>query len=88
MWTSISELVLKNRIVILLLIVVSTVFMANEALDVKFSFDRAKILPSDHQVYLENLDFQEKSGSSSSFPSFSSAIRRSANPLYGPLPSF
>ena len=62
MWTSISELVLKNRIVILLLIVVSTVFMANEALDVKFSFDRAKILPSDHQVYLENLDFQEKYG--------------------------
>ena len=62
MWSSISELVLRNRIVILLLIVLSTIFMANKALDVKFSFDRAKILPSDHKVYLENLDFQKKYG--------------------------
>ncbi|MDG2138958.1 MAG: MMPL family transporter [Flavobacteriales bacterium] len=36
--------------------------MAQHALNVEYSVERAKILPSSHQVYLDNQDFQEKYG--------------------------
>ena len=62
MWIFISRLILKNRIIIILLIAGTTVFMAKKGRDVRLSYSMAKLLPSDHPVSLDYQDFLEKYG--------------------------
>ena len=60
MWDNLSNFIIKYRILSIVIICAITVFMAQHALNVEYSVERAKILPSSHQVYLDNQDFQEK----------------------------
>ena len=62
MWDNLSNFIIRYRILSLVIICAITVFMAQHALNVEYSVERAKILPSSHQVYLDNQDFQEKYG--------------------------
>ena len=62
MWIFISRLILKNRIIIILLIVGITVFMVKKGRDVRLSYSMAKLLPSDHPINLDYQDFLEKYG--------------------------
>ena len=62
MWNSLSSFIIKFRILFLFIIAGVTFFMAQNAVNVEYSVERAKILPSSHQVFLDNQNFQNKYG--------------------------
>ena len=62
MWNSLSSFIIKFRVLFLIFIAGVTLFMAQNAVNVEYSVERAKILPSSHQVYLDNQNFQNKYG--------------------------
>jgi predicted RND superfamily exporter protein len=62
MWNSLSSFIIKFRVLFLILIAGVTFFMAQNAINVEYSVERAKILPSSHQVFLDNQNFQNKYG--------------------------
>ena len=62
MWNSLSSFIIKFRVLFLILIAGVTLFMAQNAVNVEYSVERAKILPSSHQVFLDNQNFQNKYG--------------------------
>ena len=62
MWKFLSKLILKNRIVIIILIAMLTVFMIKKGKEAKLSYSMAKLLPESHQVSIEYNNFLEKYG--------------------------
>ena len=62
MWNTLSSIILKYRVLFSVIICGVTFFMANHAVDVEYSVERAKILPPTHQVFLDNQNFQNKYG--------------------------
>ena len=62
MWNSLSSFIIKFRVLFLVFIAGVTFFMAQNAVNVEYSVERAKILPSSHQVFLDNQNFQNKYG--------------------------
>ena len=62
MWNSLSSFIIKFRVLFLFIIAGVTFFMAQNAVNVEYSVERAKILPSSHQVFLDNQNFQKKYG--------------------------
>ena len=63
MWKFLSNIILKNRIVIIIMITALTVFMAQKGREAKLSYSMAKLLPNDHQVSIDYNDFLNKYGS-------------------------
>ena len=63
MWKFLSNIILKNRIVIIIMITALTVFMAQKGREAKLSYSMAKLLPNDHQVTVDYNDFLNKYGS-------------------------
>ena len=63
MWKFLSNFILKNRIVIIIMITALTVFMAQKGREAKLSYSMAKLLPNDHQVSIDYNDFLNKYGS-------------------------
>jgi len=63
MWKFLSNFILKNRIVIIIMITALTIFMAQKGRDAKLSYSMAKLLPNDHQVSIDYNDFLNKYGS-------------------------
>ena len=63
MWKFLSNFILKNRIVIIIMITALTVFMAQKGREAKLSYSMAKLLPNDHQVSVDYNDFLNKYGS-------------------------
>ena len=61
-WDSVSNLILKNRILIIALLVLSTSFFISQWQYIKFSNTEANLLPDNHEVNLEYLDFTNKFG--------------------------
>ncbi len=62
MWTFIARTILKNRISILSILFVITVFMAYKAGDVQMSYEYAPLLPKDDPAYIEQQKFIEEFG--------------------------
>jgi len=62
MWRFLSELILKNRIIIILLITGVTTFMIQQGKNVRLSYTMAKLLPNDHKVSLDYQGFLDKYG--------------------------
>ena len=62
MWDKLSSLILKFRFLIVLLVSALTLFVAQHALNVEFSVERAKILPSTHEEFINYKKFQKKYG--------------------------
>jgi predicted RND superfamily exporter protein len=62
MWIKIAGLVLRNRILILIIIALSTAFMAYEGKDVKMSYHYAKLLPETDTAYIQHQEFKAKYG--------------------------
>ena len=62
MWKSLSNIILKNRIVIIIMITALTVFMAQKGREAKLSYSMAKLLPNDHQVSVDYNYFLNKYG--------------------------
>ena len=61
-WNSVARLILRNRIIIILLILATTVFFASQWKNMRFSFTEANLLPDDHEVNQEYNAFLEKFG--------------------------
>jgi len=62
MWDQLSSLILKFRFIIVLFVGAMTFFVAQHALNVEFSVERAKILPSTHEEFINYKKFQKKYG--------------------------
>ncbi|MCR9181873.1 MAG: efflux RND transporter permease subunit [Flavobacteriaceae bacterium] len=56
-WSKTARLILRNRTLLILLIVVITVFFAMQWKHMRFSNTEANLLPDDHPINLEYLDF-------------------------------
>ena len=52
-WASVARLILRNRIVILLLIIAMTVFLGMQWKNMRFSYTEANLLPDSHPVNVE-----------------------------------
>uniref|UniRef100_UPI00404982A9 efflux RND transporter permease subunit n=1 Tax=Flavobacterium sp. TaxID=239 RepID=UPI00404982A9 len=61
-WEFIARIILRNRILILSLVALFTVFMGLQWKHMKFSFSEANLLPKDHEVNLAYDAFLEKFG--------------------------
>ena len=62
MWKFLSNLILKNRLVIIILIAMLTVFMIKKGKEAKLSYSIAKLLPDSHQVSIDYNNFILKYG--------------------------
>lgn len=56
-WSKTARLILRNRTLFLILIVVLTVFFSSQWKHMRFSNTEANLLPDDHPINLEYLDF-------------------------------
>ncbi|MGB5428967.1 efflux RND transporter permease subunit [Eudoraea sp.] len=61
-WSKVGRIILRNRILILFLIVAATVFLALQWKNMKFSTSEANLLPDDHPLNIAYEDFLEKFG--------------------------
>ena len=62
MWVIISRIILRFRLAILLVVLLSTAFMFYQAKSVKLSFQMANILPETSQVYKDYENFKNNFG--------------------------
>ena len=61
-WNSIARVILRNRLVILAIIVGITIFMATQWQHMRFSYTEANLLPDEHPVNIIYNDFLDKFG--------------------------
>ncbi|SKB54265.1 hypothetical protein SAMN05660776_1795 [Salegentibacter holothuriorum] len=61
-WNSIARLILRNRIIILLFIVATTVFFSTQWKNMRFSYTEANLLPDDHEDNIAYNEFLDKFG--------------------------
>ncbi len=61
-WEFIARIILRNRILILSLVALFTVFMGLQWKHIQFSFSEANLLPKDHEINLAYDSFLEKFG--------------------------
>ena len=62
MWTVIARLILRNRIGLLILVGLSTAFMAYKATSVQVSYHFSRILPKDDSTHIKYEAFKETFG--------------------------
>lgn len=62
MWQSLAKFVLKNRLILLLSLLVTTAVMAFFASQIKMSYEFSKAIPVDNLKYQDYLSFKEKFG--------------------------
>lgn len=60
MWALIAKSILRYRVLVLVLLTLTTVFMAYQAKDVKLLYGLPKMLPEDDPIYLAYTDFNER----------------------------
>ncbi|PRX52170.1 efflux RND transporter permease subunit [Salegentibacter salegens] len=61
-WNSVARLILRNRIIILLLIIATTVFLSTQWKNMRFSYTEANLLPDDHEDNIAYNEFLDKFG--------------------------
>jgi len=61
-WNSIARVILRNRLVILAIIVGITIFMSTQWQHMRFSYTEANLLPDEHPVNIVYNDFLDKFG--------------------------
>ena len=62
MWESIARFVLKNKLVLLLVLAVITVFMGWQASQVQLSYDFTGAIPTDNAKYVSYQHFRKQFG--------------------------
>jgi predicted RND superfamily exporter protein len=62
MWYRLGQFILKHRLILLILLLCSTVWMGIKAVKVKIGYDFAKAVPVDNPKYKEYLTFKQKFG--------------------------
>ncbi len=61
-WDAVASLILRNRITILVLVILCTVLMSTQWDKMRFTYTEANLLPDDHQINLEYNKFLEVFG--------------------------
>ncbi len=61
-WDAVARIILRNRLVILILILGVTIFLATKWKDMRFSYTEANLLPENHPVNQEYQHFLDKFG--------------------------
>ena len=62
MWDFISKIILRNRLLIIIILIGTTTFMAHKGRQAKLSYTMAKLLPADHEVNINYERFLDKYG--------------------------
>jgi predicted RND superfamily exporter protein len=62
MWKKLGETVLRNRFVLLGLLLISTAFMAWQASKVQLSYEFSRAIPTDHPKYIAYQEFKKRFG--------------------------
>lgn len=62
MWGKITSFIIRQRIPILSVVFLFTVFMAYKAKDIKLSYELAQVIPKDDKDFLEYTNFKEEFG--------------------------
>src|SRR5258708_7856062 len=62
MWRSLGQFILKHRLLLLLVLIAATAFMAYHASKVELSYEFARAIPTDHPKYKEYQEFRRKFG--------------------------
>ena len=62
MWQHLAKFVLKNRLILLVLLLLSTIWMGYYASKVKLSYDFARAIPTDNPKYKEYMNFKQLFG--------------------------
>lgn len=61
-WDFIARFILRNRVILLITLVLFTIFMASKWENMRFTFTEANLLPDDHIINKEYNSFLEKFG--------------------------
>ncbi|MFD2517649.1 efflux RND transporter permease subunit [Salinimicrobium flavum] len=61
-WNTVARTILRNRILILILIFLITVFLGSQWKNMKFSYTEANLLPDDDEINLQYQQFLDKFG--------------------------
>lgn len=61
-WEGVARIILRNRIIILLIILSITVFLASKWEDMRFTYTEANLLPDHHEINLQYNKFLETFG--------------------------
>ena len=61
-WDYIASRILRNRVFLLVLIVLFTIFMSFQWKNMRFTFTEANLLPDDHEINIQYNSFLEKFG--------------------------
>lgn len=61
-WNSIARVILRNRIVIIAIIIGITIFLASQWQHMRFSYTEANLLPDDHEINITYKNFLDKFG--------------------------
>ena len=61
-WDYIASRILRNRVFLLLLVLLFTIFMSFQWKNMRFTFTEANLLPDDHEVNIQYNSFLEKFG--------------------------
>ena len=61
-WEGVARIILRNKIFILIAIIVATVFLSMQWKHMRFTYTEANMLPDDHEVNLTYNDFLEVFG--------------------------
>ena len=56
-WSSVSRLILRNRVLLLLFLLTATIFLSFQWKHMRFSFTEANLLPDDHAFNIEYQKF-------------------------------
>ena len=58
-WDVVARLILRNKVIILLGIIIATLFFSTQWQNMRFTYTEANLLPDDHEVNLKYNDFLE-----------------------------
>ena len=61
-WNTVARTILRNRILILILIIACTIFLASQWKNMRFSYTEANLLPDDDEINLQYQEFLDKFG--------------------------
>jgi hypothetical protein len=62
MWAKFAGIILRNRLPILIVVIIATVFMGYKASSVKMSYEMAQLLPESDSTYIDYLNFKKTFG--------------------------
>src|SRR5918994_7422003 len=62
MWGNLARFILKNRLILLIALMLATAFMAYHAVHVKLSYEFARAIPVDNPKYQAYQSFRQKFG--------------------------